>query len=41
VVRIPVRLPFRIDVTATGTFQPSQYDPRQLSAQIGFGFSPR
>jgi hypothetical protein len=39
VVRIPVRLPFRLDVTATGTFQPSQYDPRQLSAQIGFGFS--
>jgi hypothetical protein len=39
VVRMPVRLPIRIDVTATGTFQPSAYDPRHLSTQIGFGFS--
>ena len=37
-VRIPVRPPFRIDVTARGTFQPSAYDLRQLSAQLGFGF---
>ena len=39
IVRIPVTLPFRVDVTATGTFQPSIYDPRQLSAQVGFGFT--
>jgi len=39
-VRVPVRLPYRVDVTADRTFQPSQYDPRQLSAQIGFGFVP-
>ena len=37
-VRIPVRTPFRIDVSAVGTFQPSQYDLRRLSAQISFGF---
>jgi hypothetical protein len=37
-LRIPVRAPFRIDVSAVGTFQPSQYDLRQLSAQVGFGF---
>jgi hypothetical protein len=38
-VRIPVRPPFRIDVTAVGTFQPSQSDLRQLSAQIAFEFT--
>jgi hypothetical protein len=37
-VRIPVAPPFRIDVSADGTFQPSEFDPRQLSAQVGFGF---
>ena len=41
VVRIPAVTPFRIDVTARGTFQPSQYDLRQLSAQVAFGFTPR
>jgi hypothetical protein len=40
-VRVPVRPPFRIDVSADRTFQPSPYDPRQLSVQIGFGFEPR
>jgi hypothetical protein len=40
VVRIPVRTPFRIDVDAIGTFQPSLYDQRQLSAQVGFDFRP-
>ncbi len=39
-IRVPVRPPFRVDVTADRTFQPSQYDPRQLSVQIGFGFQP-
>ncbi len=41
VIRIPARAPYRIDVRAVGTFQPSQYDLRQLSAQVGFGFEPR
>jgi hypothetical protein len=41
VVRIPARTPYRIDVSAVGTFQPSEYDLRQLSAQISFGFEPR
>jgi hypothetical protein len=41
VVRIPAVAPYRIDVTAKGTFQPSQYDLRQLSAQVAFGFVPR
>ena len=41
VVRIPAVTPFRIDVTARGTFQPSQYDQRELSAQVAFGFVPR
>ena len=40
-VRIPVRTPFRVDVSAVGTFQPSQFDQRQLSAQLAFGFEPR
>jgi hypothetical protein len=40
-IRIPVRPPFRIDLTAVGTFQPSPYDLRQLSAQVGFGFEPQ
>jgi hypothetical protein len=35
-----VSTPFRIDLTAVGTFQPSQYDLRQLSAQVTFGFKP-
>jgi hypothetical protein len=39
-LRIPATTPFRIDVTAVGTFQPSQYDQRQLSAQVGFAFGP-
>ena len=37
-VRIPVRTPFRVDVSAVGTFQPSPSDQRQLSAQLAFGF---
>ncbi len=41
VLRIPAVAPYRIDVTADGTFQPSQYDLRQLSAQVAFGFTPR
>jgi len=41
VVKIPVTTPFRLDVSARGTFQPSQYDLRQLSAQVGFGFQRR
>jgi hypothetical protein len=40
-VRIPARTPYRIDVSADGTFQPSQYDQRQLSTQISFGFEPQ
>ena len=40
-VRIPVSTPFRADVGAVGTFQPSQYDQRQLSAQVSFGFEPK
>jgi hypothetical protein len=40
-VRIPVRTPFRIDVSAVGTFQPSPSDQRQLSAQLAFGFEPK
>jgi hypothetical protein len=40
VVRIPAVPPFRIDITARGTFQPSQYDLRELSAQVAFGFTP-
>ena len=39
-IRIPVRPPFHIDVTANRTFQPSQYDLRQLSVQLGFDFQP-
>ena len=41
IVRIPAVTPFRIDVTARGTFQPSQFDQRELSAQVAFGFVPR
>jgi hypothetical protein len=33
-----VRPPFRIDLSASRTFQPSQSDQRQLSAQVAFGF---
>ena len=39
-IKIPVATPYRIDVTARGTFQPSQYDLRELSAQVAFGFIP-
>ena len=41
VVKIPAKTPYRIDLSAVGTFQPSQYDQRQLSAQVSFGFQPR
>ena len=41
VLRIPVTTPFRVDLTAGKTFQPSQYDLRNLSAQVTFGFSAR
>ncbi|HEY6962601.1 MAG TPA: hypothetical protein VI408_11985 [Gaiellaceae bacterium] len=37
-VRIPARAPYRIDLSAVGTFQPSEFDQRQLSAQVSFGF---
>lgn len=40
-IRIPARAPFRLDLTADGTFQPSQYDLRNLSAQVTFGFEPK
>ncbi|HVU78330.1 MAG TPA: hypothetical protein VHC67_12145 [Gaiellaceae bacterium] len=39
-VTFHVSTPFRIDLSANRTFQPSQYDPRQLSAQVGFDFKP-
>ena len=39
-IRIPARAPYRIDVSAEGTFQPSEFDQRQLSAQVTFGFEP-
>lgn len=38
VVSIPAKAPYRIDVTAVGTFQPSQFDQRELSAQVTYGF---
>lgn len=41
VVKIPARTPYRIDLSADGTFQPSIYDPRHLSAQVTFGFVPK
>jgi hypothetical protein len=41
VVRIAARTPYRIDISAVGTFQPSQYDLRELSAQVSFGFEGR
>jgi hypothetical protein len=37
-IKIPAVAPYRIDVTARGTFQPSQSDLRELSAQVAFGF---
>jgi hypothetical protein len=40
-IRIPVRAPFRIDVSAVGTFQPSPFDKRELSTQVGFAFEPK
>jgi hypothetical protein len=40
-VRIPAQTPFRVDVSAVGTFQPSASDLRQLSAQVTFGFDPK
>ena len=39
-VTFRVKPPFRIDLTASRTFQPSATDQRQLSAQVGFGFEP-
>jgi hypothetical protein len=39
-ISIGVRPPFRIDVSTTRTFQPSESDQRQLSAQVGFAFRP-
>jgi hypothetical protein len=39
-VRIPARAPYRIDLSAVGTFQPSEFDQRELSAQVTFGFEP-
>jgi hypothetical protein len=41
VVRIPARPPYRVDVTAGKTFQPSESDRRELSAQVSFAFVPR
>jgi hypothetical protein len=38
IVRLQATPPFLLTVTADRTFEPSQYDPRQLSAQVGFGF---
>jgi hypothetical protein len=40
VVKIPAQTPYRIDLAARGTFQPSEFDQRQLSAQVAFGFQP-
>jgi hypothetical protein len=40
-IRIPAVAPYRIDITARGTFQPSQYDLRELSVQVAFGFVPK
>jgi hypothetical protein len=39
-VKFAVTTPFRIDLSARGTFQPSASDLRQLSAQVTFGFKP-
>jgi hypothetical protein len=42
VVHIPVRTPFRVDLTANRTFEASPTDLRQLSAQVtAFKFSAR
>jgi hypothetical protein len=38
VIRLQARPPFRIDVSATGFFQPA--DGRTLSVQIGYAFTP-
>ncbi|MGZ4358092.1 MAG: ArnT family glycosyltransferase [Gaiellaceae bacterium] len=40
VVRIPATPPFRVDVAADRTFQPSPTDRRELSVVIGFAFQP-
>jgi hypothetical protein len=40
-IRIPARTPYRIDLSAVGTFQPSLADTRHLSAQVTFGFERR
>jgi hypothetical protein len=40
VVRISAAPPFRVDVTADRTFQPSPTDQRGLSVQLGFAFNP-
>src|SRR5581483_7960096 len=39
-IRLPVRPPYRIDLSTRDTFQPSPSDQRQLSAQVTFGFVP-
>jgi len=39
-IRFRTRTPFRIDVSAAGTFQASPSDLRQLSAQVDFGWAP-
>ena len=40
-IKIPAQTPYRLDLSADGTFQPSQYDLRNLSAQVTFGFEPK
>jgi hypothetical protein len=40
VVRIPARPPFVVETTADRTFQPSQFDRRDLSVTIGYRFEP-
>ena len=41
VVQIPATPPFRVDVSADRTFQPSPADKRELSVVIAFTFEPR
>jgi hypothetical protein len=41
VVRIPATPPFRVDVSADRTFQPSLSDKRQLSVVTAFAFEPK
>jgi hypothetical protein len=40
-VRIPARPPFVVETTANRTFQPSQYDRRNLSVTVNYRFVPR